>query len=545
MRYSFGEFTLDTARFDLCRSGTPVRVEPQVIELLALLVEHSDRMVSKDEINETVWRGRVVSESALSSRIKMARQLLDDDGHRQRFILTVHKRGFRFVHPVERLDDATPHRRTGDRAPVPATLALPAADPAGGLARERDTHVGSVKAATKPVVIVLPFVNLSDIPGQDYFADGVTADIIGRLCKHRWLDVVARNTSFGYRGRAVDARQLRSDLGVDYAVEGSVQRAGDRVRVSVQMSDCRSGHVRWSEVYDRSLIDIFDLQDDVTASVAARLEPEIGFAERHRVVHARPADLQAWDCCHLGIHHLFRFTGPDNREAQQLLRRALELDPLLGDAHAWWAYAVILGMVYWDTEPTPAGLDEALWACEAAMAIDPHNATFHALRARTRLARREYDLAIADNQTAIALNPSLASAYCGLGDSLAYEGRYDEAIARFDEAIAMSPNDPQMWAFLTYGALVLIFKQDYAGALKWADRANALPNRQYWTTAHRAVAQAYLGRSDEACGTVEALLREMPRFSCNFARHKLFYLKRVGQIEMYLQGLREAGVPEV
>jgi len=187
-----------------------------------------------------------------------------------------------------------------------------------------------------------------------------------------------------------------------------VQRAGERVRVSVQLSDCRSGHVRWSEVYDRKLVDIFDLQDDVTANIAARLEPEIGFAERNRVVHARPADLQAWDCCHLGIHHLFRFTGPDNREAQQLLRRAQELDPHLGDAHAWWAYAVILGMVYWDTEPTPAGLDEALLACEAAMAVDPHNATFHALRARTRLARREYDLAIADNQTAITLNPSLA-----------------------------------------------------------------------------------------------------------------------------------------
>lgn len=523
MRYQFGDFTLDTDLFELSRAGTPVRAEPQVIELLALLVRHRDRMVTKEEILETVWRGRVVSESALSSRIKLARQLLDDDGQEQRFIRTVHKKGFRFVHEVTSPDAGAPLRRPGS---------VHAEGPAGD---SNDMRAG---------VVVLPFVNLSSSPDQEYFADGVTSDIIARLSKHRWLDVVARNTSFGYRGQAGDVRRLRDELGVDYVVEGSVQRAGDRVRVGVQLTDTRGGHTRWSERYDRDLSDIFELQDDITETVVARLEPEIGFAERHRVIHARPANLQAWDCYHLGIHHLFRFTGPDNLEAQRLLQRSRELDPRLGDAYAWWAYAVVLGMVYWDTPPTPPLLDEALQACEQALDIDSRNATFHAMRARIRLARCEYDMAIADNQTAIALNPSFAAAYCGLGDSLAYEERYDEAIEHFARAVALSPNDPQTWAFLTYGALALIFKGDYAAALQWTLRASGLPNCQYWTTAHRVVAQAHLGHDADARRSVALLESQAPGFSCAFARGKLFYLKEPRQVDLYIDGLRRAGVPE-
>lgn len=530
MRYQFGEFTLDTERFELSKAGQAIRAEPQVVELLALLVAQGHRMVSKEEIHEAVWRGRVVSEAALSSRIKMLRQLLGDDGQSQRLIRTVHKKGFRFVGDVRRLDDAA----------APDSVETPIAAPGPP---EPAVPTNGAPSNERPAVAVLPFVNLSGDPGQEYFADGITTDIIARLSHHRWLVVVARNTSFGYKGRAVDVRQLRSELGVDYVVEGSVQRAGDRVRISVQLIDARTGHARWSERYDRELADIFALQDQITETVVARLEPEIGFAERTRVIHARPASLQAWDCYHLGIHHLFRFTGADNLEAQRLLRRSFELDPLLGEAHAWWAYAVILGMVYWDTEPTREGLDAALAACDRALSIDPRNATFLALRARVRLARCDYDMAIADNEGAIELNPTFAAAHCGLGDSLAYERRYGEAIERFRKAIALSPNDPQLWAFLTYGALALIFMGEYAEALRWADRASGLPNCQYWTTAHRAVALAGLGRTEEARRAAQHLLQQQPHFTCDWARRKLFYLKDPGQIEGYLRGLAKAGVP--
>jgi tetratricopeptide (TPR) repeat protein len=200
-------------------------------------------------------------------------------------------------------------------------------------------------------------------------------------------------------------------------------------------------------------------------------------------------------------------------------------------------------MVYWDTEPTERLLDEALAASQTALEIDDQNAVFYALKARVRLARREYQNAVAENEIAIRLNPTFAAAHCGLADSLAYEGRYSEAIQRFEKAIELSPNDPQRWAFLTYGALALIFQRDFAAAVAWTDRASVIPNCQYWTTAHRAVALAHLGRRDEARESIQRLLAEKPGFSCAFARRKLFYLRRPEQLQLYLDGLRLAGLP--
>lgn len=528
MRYRFGQFTLDTDSYELRRGEAPIDVEPQVIELIALLVAGAGRMVSRTEINEKVWGGRVVSEAALSSRIKAARRVLGDDGKSQSMIRTIHGKGFRFVAPVIRDAD-------GDAQSAIAGGAQPAtADPAAAV-RGR---------SSRPAVAVLSFENLSGDADQEYFSDGITTDLITHLSRHRWLAITARNTTFGYKGRAVDVRRIGTELDVDYVVEGSVQRAGERVRIYAHLVDAASGHQAWAERFDRNVSDIFALQDEITEKIAARVEPEIGYAERNRVVYARPANLKAWDCFHLGIHHFFRFTAEDNVKAQELLRRSRELDPDFGDAYAWWAYAVVLGMVYWDTPPTSGLLEKALAACDRALSMDGQNATFHALKARVLLARREYDRAIIENEAAIELNPTFAAAHCGLGDSLAYEGRYDESLDCFRRSIDLSPNDPQRWAFFTYGALALLFKGDYEGALQWTERAASLPNCQYWTTAHRAVALARLGRDDAARAETAKLLRENPEFCRVFARQKLFYLKRSEQIEGYLEGLEQAGVPE-
>ena len=211
--------------------------------------------------------------------------------------------------------------------------------------------------------------------------------------------------------------------------------------------------------------------------------------------------------------------------------------------HAWWAYATILGMVYWDTEPDAALMDEALAAVHEAVSIDGQNAQLHMLKGRVQLARREYRGALADNETAIQLNPTLAPAYCGLGDSLAYEGRYEEAIALFEKAVAMSPNHPQLWAFLSYGAMTLLFDEQYEKALQWAERARNIPNCQYWATAHAVVALAYLGREQELQKMVAKLLRENSDFTLTFAERKLFYLQRDDQLKLYLTGLQKAGIP--
>jgi len=505
----FGDCAIDTDRGELHRGGALVAVEPQVFQLLVYLIAHSHRIVTKDELNEAIWNGRIVSDSALSSRIKSARQAIGDDGRSQTMIRTVHGKGFRFVGAD---DEAEPR------------------PPSAGAAGER------------PVVAVTTFENLSGDVGEGYFSDGVTADIIATLAKHRWLSVVSRNTMRQYSGRAAGVAEMVRETGANYVVEGSVRRAGPRVRVNVQLIEAQSGRCIRTERYDRQSEDLFDIQEDIAQAIAAQIEPEIGYEERRRIVSAAGSrNLRAWECFHLGIAHFFKFTGPDNRKAQEYLQKAREQDPRFGDAHAWWAYAIVLGTVYWDTEPTSDCLDAALAATDLALELDDQNALFYALRARVQLARGEYESAIEGNRIAIDLNPSFAAAHCGLADSLTFLGRYDEAISRFERAIALSPNDPQRWAFYTYGALALIFQGELERAIEWADRASEIPNRQYWTLAHKAVALAGLGRIDQARRALEATLAEQPSFSISFARRKLYYVRDERQIDEYLKALARAG----
>jgi adenylate cyclase len=517
MIYRFDNFELDTDRFELREDGVAVPLEPQVFALIALLIENNDRLVSKDELIEKIWSGRIVSEAAISSRIKKARKALHDDGKAQRLIYTVHGKGFRFIGDLDARDAPT---ATDDAAAITLTS----------------------QVSSRPWIVVLPFLNLSGDEDQDYFADAITQDLITNLSKHRWLNVVARNPSFAYKGRPANLQELVRELGVSYVVEGSVRRAGNRIRASVQLVDAHSGRQLWSDRYDRELEDVFAVQDEITSKVAARVEPEIGALERRKVARSPRRDLQAWDCYHLGVSHFFKFTAEDNREAQRLLQKSRELDPEFGEAHAWWAYAVILGMVYWDTDPSPELLDAALEATQMALSLDDRNAVFYALKARVQLARCEYESALIENAMAIELNPSFAAAHCGMADSLAYEGRYDEAIKRFEKAIELSPNDPQRWAFFTYGALAHIFNEDYGSAIEWADRASEIPNYQFWTIAHKAVALAYLGEQEAAKKQVEKLMQECPQFSCEFAMKKLFFLKDQRQRDQYLEGLKLAGV---
>lgn len=399
------------------------------------------------------------------------------------------------------------------------------------------------RTSDQPCIAVLPFTNMSGDPEQEYFSDGLSEDIITELSKHHWLEVLARNTTFAYKGQAVDIRQLAQSVGANYVVEGSVRRAGQRIRVTVQLIDASTGSHIWAERYDRKLEDIFDLQDEITHTIVGRVEPEIGYSIRQKVQRAARRDLRAWDCYYLGSANFYKFTTEGNHEAQRLFQQSRELDPRFAEAHAWWAWSVILGMVYWDTEPSPELMDEALAAAQKALAIDSQSAIIHNILGRVQLARREYRSALAHNETAIRLNPTFAPGYCGLGDSLCYEGHYQEAIAQFEKAVAMSPNHPQLWAFLSYGALAYLFDHKFEKALDWTERASDIPNCQYWTTAHAVVALNYLDRPREAGQMVHRLLHEQPNFSCAFAKKKLFYLKRPEQLELYIEGLRQAGVP--
>jgi TolB-like protein/class 3 adenylate cyclase/Flp pilus assembly protein TadD len=515
----FDDFELDTALFELRQSGERIPVEPQVLDLLVFLARNRDRTVTKEEIFEAIWGDRIVSDAALSSQIKAARRALGDDGTLQRMISTVHGRGFRFLPQVE---NAAP-------APVDKHEETQGSDALAAIAR-------------RPSVAVLPFTNLNRDPDEDYFADGISEDVTTALSKNRWLTVIARNPAFAFRNSKDSIRTIGEKLGAGYVVTGSVRKAGSRFRITVQVVDTDSEQSVWSERFDRDMVDIFELQDEISELVAARIEAELGLTEQRKAERRPRKNLGAWDLYQLGVAEFYKFTQESNLKSQDLLRQSIELDPVFAGAHSRYAYAIVLSMVYFDAIPDDARMDEALSAARRAIELDDQDANSYFTIGRVHLARREYDLAIDALEHALALNPCLAVSYCGLGDSLAYEGRLDEAIEQFEIAIKLSPHDPFRWAFFSYRSLAHLFRGEFADAVSWARKAVQIPNAQYWARAHLVSALGHLGDEDQAQSAVGDLVRIKPEFSIDFAQEHLFYLKRADQMEMYLEGLKKAGV---
>ncbi len=409
---------------------------------------------------------------------------------------------------------------------------------------ERTADVpASPASGDKPTIAVLPFDNLSGDKDQEYFADGITEDIITALSKNRWLFIIARNSTFAYKGQSLDVRRVADDLGANYVVEGSVRKAGKRVRITAQLIDAASGNHIWAERYDRDLEDIFAVQDEITETIVATIEPELGAVEGQRAQRKSTKNLDAWDCYHLGLSHLYKFNKDGNAEAQRLFRRAIEIDPDFGAAHARLTYSIIMSVVYFDAEPTPEILDDALRTAQRAVALDDKDAVAHFVLGRVQVIRCEYAIAIAEMQTAIELNPCLAQAHCGLGDSLAYGGQLEESISRFEEAVRLSPHDPYRWGFLMYGSLALLYLKQHEAAAEWASKAVRVPNSHYWANAALVAALGHLDRPDETRSAVEELLRRKPEFSRTYAKKHLFYIKSSTQMDHYLDGLRKAGVP--
>ncbi len=411
--------------------------------------------------------------------------------------------------------------------------------------REARTALGRrSEVRGKPTVAVLPFANMSGDPEQDYFADGITEDIITVLSKHRSLLVIARSSTFAFKGHGADVRRVGMDLGADYLVEGSVGKVGQRVRIWAQLIETEGGRHVWAERYDRDLEDIFEVQDEITSTIVARIEPEVGTAERLRAERKPPQALRAWDFYHLGMKHFYKSTIEDNLEAQRLFRHAIELDPSLSEAYAWLSYAVVISMVYFDVDPADERLNEAVAIAKKGVELDDQDALARFTYGRALLARRAYQDALAELQSAVELNPNLAVVYCGLGDSLAYEGRFDEAIPYFEKAINLSPYDPQRWAFYSYRALAHLLAREYDQAVEWAQKATRIPNCHYWPFAHRVSALGHLARVEQLQTAIVELLQRKPGFSCGFARARLFYVRNPAHVDLYIKGLRKAGITE-
>jgi len=414
----------------------------------------------------------------------------------------------------------------------------------GGPGRQGNTALPSapLELPDKPSLAVLPFANMSAAPDQDFFADGISEDLSTELCKLRTLFVIARNASFAFKGQSVDVKEVSAKLGVRYVVEGSVRRAGSRVRITAQLIDAVEDSHIWAERYDRDLEDIFAVQDEVTRAIVAAIEPQLASSERQRARRKPTESLGAWECYQRGLWHLHQYRAEDNREALGFLERAIELDPTFATAHAGLAFALYYHVILGFSEDSPGDLARAFTAGTTAVRLDENDPFAHVALGRVHTAKGEHSEAIQCCDRAIALNPSYASAHFGRAHSLWMSGRPDEAVLSHDEAMRLSPRDPLTWAFQASKAIALILLERYEEALESARRAQRHPNTALWAFMPEVSVLGLMGRIEEARAALVRVHRLKPDVTCSFATQVL-PISRATDREHFVRGLLAAGVP--
>ena len=515
MRYRFEDYVLDAARRELRRGAELIAVEPQVFDLLDYLIRHRDCVVSKDDLMAAVWNGRIVSESALTSRINSARAAIGDSGEGQRLIKTLRGKGFRFIGVVSE-EPCVPAAasRTGPEMPPPFP--------------------------DQPSIAVLPFNNLSGNPEQDYFSDGITEDIIAALSQIREFFVIARNSCFTYKNRVVDIRQIGRDLGVRYILEGSVRKVGSRVRVTAQLVEAVKGMHIWADHYDRNLEDIFAVQDEITQSVVGVLGPELSRAEQQRALIKPRENLDAWELYYRGMFHFYKHTREGHIEARRYFELAIERDPYFPGVYAAISRSL---SVDWILLAPDRNASLAFEMARRAIELDPRAAMSHyALGVAHILIGRNGEAALQALKEAMTLNPNDALIHNVTAVALISLGRADEAISYSERAIRLSPSDSSIGNFYGWLAIGHLFLGRHEAAVKcgqvaaqkagtWLDRV-ALP-----------AALAELGRDTEAKQACEEVRSLWPNLSIQTVRENEPVSYPL-YLDTLLNGLRKAGLSE-
>src|SRR6266550_4405618 len=485
MQFLFSNQVLDTDRRELCRGRDRVSIEPQVFDLLVFLMQNHDRVVSKDDLIAAIWDRRIVSESTLTSRINAARKAIGDSGRDQKLIRTIARKGFRFVGDLR-------SQQTGDEAP----------DAAGHPVAEIGEAPRAIPSPLdRPAIAVLPFTNMSDEPEQEYFSDGISEDIITALSKLRWFYVIARNSSFIYKGKAVHIKQVGDELGVGYVVEGSVRKEGDFVRITAQLNDVSKGIHIWAERYDRSLADVFAVQDEITQAIVTAIEPQLYAAENFRAQRKAPDSMDAWDLVMRALSHYWRVTRQDNVVAQALLEKAISVDPSYGQALSLLA-ACHTFSAHMGWEEMSKAVPVAERAALAAIRADSEDAWAHYALASVYLFQGRFDDCIAEFELVLRLNPNFSPARGIYGVALSYRGRWEEGDRAAREALKFSPRDPFAAIYCGVAAYCQYIGKNYAEAIRLS--REALRQRADFVGAHR-VLTASLGMAGSTDAAKAAL----------------------------------------
>ncbi|WP_439615369.1 winged helix-turn-helix domain-containing tetratricopeptide repeat protein [Shinella sp.] len=498
-RFAFGPFVLDPAAGTLLRDGEPVAVGHRGVMLLAALVARPGEILDKAALMDAAWPDMAVEEGNLTVQISQLRKLLGTAANGGEWIATVPRIGYRFTGAVEQ-------RAGAKRKPLP----LP----------------------DKPSIAVLPFVNLGNDPEQDSFADGLTEDLITDLSRTAGLFVIARNSAFAYKGKAMDVRAIAEDLGVRYLLEGSARRAAGRVRINAQLVDAVSGDHLWAERFDRGLDDIFAVQDEVTAKIVEALLGRLQASPPRN----RPKNIEAYDLC-VRARKLMDDTPQSAREAHLMLTRAISLDPDYAEPYRWLAMNHWMGWVH-SGGPTEPNRDIALELARKAVQMDSKDAGCRWVLAYLLAYERSFAEAEAEFAKAIALDPNEADTFAALSDIAVLAGRVGEGLEHIRKAFRLNPF-PASWYYLTLGQ-ALYAAGDYEAAVETLRR-----DETYRTSSRRflAASLAQLGRLDEARAEAELFLVGNPDFTTrHWATTEPF--RDAATLAHFIDGYRKAGLPE-
>ncbi len=530
MKLSFEGYAFDPNRRELTHGSETVQVGPQVFDLLGYLLENRERVVSKDDLIEAVWGGRIVSESTLTSHINAVRKAIGDTGEEQRLVRTIARKGYRFVGQVRESEGAKAQPRTADLTASPESEAA-ALTPALAL-------------PDRPSLAVLPFINLSGDPSQDYFVDGVVEDVIGAMSRMSGIFIIARNSSFPYKGRAVDVKQVGRDLGVRYVVEGSMRKAENRVRITGQLVDAVTGANIWSQRFDGDVGNIFDLQDRMTTNIVGAIAPRLEQAEIERARHKPTENLDAYDYYLRAIANMHAGGKESMDEAQRLLRKAIALDPEYAAGHAAAAWCYVWKKVSGWMVDREAEFAEGVRLARRAISLGENDATTLARAGHSILhLADDHDAGIALLDRAKSINPNLATAWLLGGFARIGIGRLEEAIAHMEQAMRLSPLDPEMYRTEAGLALAYLLLRRFDEASMWAARARRGQPGFLMVVGTSAAAAAFSGDMVKAEREMQELRRLNANLSCSNLRSWL-PLRRAEDIATLAEGLRLAGLPE-
>lgn len=509
MAFAFGDHVLDLERRELLRSGDPIDLEPQVFDLLVYLVQQRDRVVSKDDLLQAVWGGRTVSESAMTSRINAVRRAVGDSGAAQQVIRTIARKGLRFVAAVQEQPKESAGRVATALQEMP--LALP----------------------DRPSIAVLPFVNLSADSQQEYFADGMADEIITALSRIRWLFVIARNSSFAYKGQLVDLKRMGRELGVRYVLDGSVRKAGQRVRVTTQLIDPQTGAHLWAERFDGSLEDVFELQDEVARRVSGVIEPTLQAAEVRRSTDRPTCDLTAYD---LYLRALPHAASPESDRivlAFELLQQAIERDPDYAQALVVAAHCHYQMDINGSAHDQDAGRRQAIVLSRRALRNAPDDPGVLAQAAFVLgYYGEDLDVAIALVDRSLALNPSYASGWYWSGVLRIWAGEPERALEHLAMYLRLCPRERFPFYLIPFGIALFFCRRFEEAAARLLELIAHSPN---YVLAYRFLAASYahMGRPGEA----RAVVQRLRAITLNVADEGERYRNRDYR-ELYVSGLR-------